>query len=117
MRLELTHVSISWRNLISFLVYRKPAKVEFGNISLKSRAYPNELLISDKSDVNSKRHHEKSKLRSVLERIENTVEEIVVKKLKITIELFTSEFDQTETKWELSCHNLMFNVEQSQSGC
>lgn len=103
--------------MISFLVYRKPAKVEFGNISLKSRAYPNELLMSDKSDVNSKRHHEKSKLRSVLERIENTVEEIVVKKLKITIELFTSEFDQTETKWELSCHNLMFNVEQSQSGC
>ena len=98
------------------MIYRKPAKFEFGKISFKSRAYPNEILVAEKGDRNPTRKTEKSPLKAMLEKIEKNIEQIMVSQMDFTVELFTSEFDQSETKWDLSCKNLVLNVEQSLLG-
>ena len=104
---------MSWNNLIGFVISGKAIGIRLGNVSVQSRVYPSERDHSTVSDhapttpKNSRRH--------LVSTATKFVSKIEAAQIQLQLQFFNSEFDQSETTWEIALSNICLEIDEVDS--
>ena len=110
-KVEFSLVQISWNDVISFLAYRKPIKLEIGNVGFRTRAYPIEKW-NQSFPPPSGATPSRGNGRKIGNVIKKYLSQLNIGKINFHVQLFNSEFDQSETTWELITEQIKLAVDE-----
>lgn len=118
-KMELSLVRVSWHDIISYLAYRKALKIEISRISVKTRAYPSESHF-EKANSHSPSERRGSGApsnngRKLVSLLRKHLSQLIIGQIHVQVQLYNSEFDQSETVWELTTDNMNLVMDETSS--